>query len=202
MKIPAESTTFAKISSRLVLHCSDERIYSAILDRYFWWGGNNGKEGNPLGSKPVGRKRPNPWGLYDISGNLWEWCSDWFTPPYDRGPQVDPKGPSAGTHRIMRGGGWESYALHLRSADRCPTQPNDLRNGRLIGLRIAADDTTKFDRSRRQLHTCDVLSPKAAVPYPIPFWNDQSRRSSREQARAATTTRNPLIAALCRIRLD
>jgi formylglycine-generating enzyme required for sulfatase activity len=116
------------------LDCNDAREYGEFFDQYMWWGGNNGKHGYPMGCKEIGLKIPNPWGLYDISGNLWEFCSDWWRKGKLRGPQTDPRGPTIDQRKVMRGGAWESHALHHRSADRSLALPGD--SGRLIGLRL------------------------------------------------------------------
>lgn len=122
-----------------VLECSDEREFCQALDRHLWWGGNNGKEGHPFGAKPVASKAPNPWGFHDLHGNVWEWCADGWEPPRDRGPQRDPVGAGTGDLKVMRGGAWESHALHLRSADRCPMGADDRTYGRLIGFRVVRE---------------------------------------------------------------
>lgn len=69
------------------------------------------------GATPVKSYPPNPWGLYDMHGNVSEWCADWFG-VYPKGPVVDPLGPTEGDRRIMRGGGWDSLSMQCRSAHR------------------------------------------------------------------------------------
>lgn len=121
------------------LECSDIREYCERFDKYMWWGGNNGKHDYPEGSKEVGLKLPNPWGLYDIHGNVWEYCSDWWETAKKREAQTDPQGPASGELKVMRGGAWQSHALHHRSADRSAVPPEDLKYGELIGLRLIRD---------------------------------------------------------------
>ena len=87
---------------------------------------------------PVRSSRPNAWGLYDVHGNVWEWCSDWFAASYyQKSPATDPKGPTRGSRRALRGGGWYWAATICRSAYRYRAEP-DVRNPE-FGLRVAMD---------------------------------------------------------------
>ncbi len=68
---------------------------------------------------PVGKFRPNAFGLYDMHGNAWQWCADWYDADYyTKSPTDDPTGPSGGSRRVLRGGGWIGVARDCRSADR------------------------------------------------------------------------------------
>ncbi len=71
------------------------------LDKVAWYSANSG-----IKPHPVGEKQPNGWGLYDMSGNVWEWCSDWYSASYSTTAQRDPTGPVSGSNRVFRGGCW------------------------------------------------------------------------------------------------
>lgn len=101
---------------------------------------NNASDGY-AGTCPVDAFEPNGYGLYNVAGNVWEWCADWFHPTYHRQERpVDPKGPPAGTNRVMRGGSYlchKSYCNRYRVAARSSNTPDSSTGN--AGFRCAAD---------------------------------------------------------------
>ena len=87
------------------------------VDSVAWYGGNSG-----ISTHPAGQKQPNGLGIYDMSGNVWEWCQDWYG-TYSPGSLRNPAGPSSGSIRINRGGGWGSYPRGERAANRFSDYP-------------------------------------------------------------------------------
>jgi len=84
------------------------------LPDYAWYSSNSGMKTHAVASK-----LPNALGLYDMSGNVWEWCQDWYDGSYYQNSSANnPKGPSAGSRRVLRGGSWYNSARSCRSADR------------------------------------------------------------------------------------
>ncbi|MDR1166674.1 MAG: formylglycine-generating enzyme family protein [Deltaproteobacteria bacterium] len=99
------------------------------LGKYAWFLGNSGDK-----TRPVGGKSPNPWGLYDIYGNVWEWVQDFYG-GYAGAATTDPKGPAEGSSRVLRGCGWHYAADICRSATRLDINPEGRSDN--IGLRLA-----------------------------------------------------------------
>jgi formylglycine-generating enzyme required for sulfatase activity len=82
------------------------------LDEHAWYGENSGNK-----THSVGEKKPNAWGLYDMHGNVWEWCQDWYG-AYRAEAVDDPSGDTTGAYRVARGGGWRSVGRICQSAIR------------------------------------------------------------------------------------
>jgi formylglycine-generating enzyme required for sulfatase activity/tetratricopeptide (TPR) repeat protein len=98
------------------------------LGEYAWYDGNSGRN-----THFVGKKKPNAWGLYDMHGNVWEWCQDRHG-DYPSGPVYDPEGLSSGNNHVMRGGSWNDIAGYCRSASRSSSPVNCYS---YLGFRLA-----------------------------------------------------------------
>ena len=104
---------------------------SGKLDQMAWYDANSDNS-----THPVGKKDPNDWGFCDMHGNVLEWCSDWFA--NTEGHAVDPKGPSSGSFRLLRGGCWFFLERDCRSAYRLKRDPG-IRNS-IFGFRMACSE--------------------------------------------------------------
>jgi formylglycine-generating enzyme required for sulfatase activity len=100
------------------------------MDEYAWTMGNSGSS-----TQLVGLKRPNEWALFDMHGNVWEWCLDWYGDHLPSTSYTDPTGPTAGSKRVVKGGAWDAGANSCRSASRNAFGPGERR--RDVGFRVA-----------------------------------------------------------------
>lgn len=110
---------------------SKEARYGA-LEQVGWYQGNSGSE-----THTVALKRPNAFGLFDMLGNVWEWCADYYM-DYPEGPATDPKGAESGRYPVMRGGAWYSGSEMLRAAARGNWSQDG--SSAIVGFRLARDD--------------------------------------------------------------
>ena len=117
------------------------RIHLAMMNQSWastWFNGNSENVSEKYAHK-FGLKKPNPWGLHDMHGNVLEWCSDWHDKKLSGG--VDPIGPGGGSSRVLRGGGWRDRPGFCRSAYRSSIGPS-FRNSSL-GFRAARSQSAQ-----------------------------------------------------------
>ena len=124
--------TSTRFSSGDYLSCDDECGYCYGANQRMWWCAND----VPSGSKPVGYLLPNALGIYDMHGNVWEYCQDWLHADYTGAPSDGSAWESpAGSHRVVRGGSWNEYLAHCRAARRAGVEPSQTDS--MAGFRLA-----------------------------------------------------------------
>jgi formylglycine-generating enzyme required for sulfatase activity len=114
---------------------SDYGISKENLTDYAWYYENTFKE-KKMSPQQIGRLLPNDWGLYDILGNIYEWCNDWFRRNYyNKSPMYNPPGPRYGKYKVVRGGDWARTDYFLRISSRRYYTPH--HKDPFIGFRLA-----------------------------------------------------------------
>ncbi len=133
------------------------------LEKYAWYDKNSGDK-----THPAGRKLPNPWGLYDMHGNVWEWCEDWYIDNYKE-TTIDGSANKKGEqeYKALRGGSWISSANSSRSADRYRDYPDN--RDHIFGFRLLrtlpSDNLNLINISAKDLEESDVSQPAGDVTY-------------------------------------
>jgi formylglycine-generating enzyme required for sulfatase activity len=128
----AEWECAARAGTTTRFNYGDDSDVSSLIN-HAWYSANSG-----FVPRPVGLKEPNAWGLYDMEGNVWEWCQDWYG-PYAGGSVINPQGPGSNAtgFKVIRGGAWESFDSDCRSARRSVEGASPFISDFIIGFRVA-----------------------------------------------------------------
>ena len=129
VRLPSEAQwEYAVRAGSKTAYCFGD--YAGNLGDYAWYSDNSDNKNHPIGTR-----KPNAWGIQDGHGSVWEWCSDFSASKYPAGSLTDPVGPSWGSNRVLRGGGWSYPAELCQSSFRLGGDPSD-RYG-YLGFRVA-----------------------------------------------------------------
>ena len=146
----------------------EDTTKSNVLKEIAWYSPNS--EGQ---THPVAAKQANPWGLYDMLGNIHEWCADWWTEDLGSNMVVDPTGPEEGADRVLRGGSWSSDARVVRAAYRLPLRP--WHPGRLPWLPLCPSSgkhELQEACGRRRRSGCGAARSFRSCAV-VPLWNNR-----------------------------
>jgi acetoin utilization deacetylase AcuC-like enzyme/formylglycine-generating enzyme required for sulfatase activity len=154
------------------------------LRQYAWYTKNSARK-----THPMGRKTPNPWGLYDMHGNVAEWCNDFYSAAYyQRSPERNPRGPAKGTERVLRGGAWNSTAGSCRSSYRVgdPSINDTCLASDSIGFRSVRAVTKQLPVEQPNAGNRSQASPRTGFHYDEVYLKHKTGDTHPEKPRRLT----------------
>jgi hypothetical protein len=162
-RLPTEAEwEYACRAGTTTTYCFGDGVVN--LGEYAWYGGNSNDQ-----THSVGQKKANGWGLYDMHGNVYQWCQDWYG-AYPQTDQVDPHGPSEGSDRVLRGGSWSDDPRYCRSAYRITFEPggrNCFLSCRLALVPFSLQPVLEkdYDQAIANFTKAIEMDPKYALAY-------------------------------------